>query len=290
MLLVCIVLVLSASLVISFPSQRLPTMSTGIKRKLDSLPKYEIPEKLTNFISATMASFKCCTHDEAHCYRVAISSRLIAESEAGADPRLAYIAGLLHDVLDSKLQDAEGSLSAEDQLRRILKNEPDFLTEAEIEKTFLIIKNVGYKNIIKEGYDAFTLPVEYRCVQDADLLDAIGAIGIARCMAYSGKKNRKLFGLSRSPQAEGISHDEYMKAQNSATDSAVDHFFDKLLTIAPRLTTQLGKSLAQKRQAYMAAYLKQLDDELADCGDVTSEGLAEAVDYMLAGPAAANNL
>lgn len=262
-------------------------MNTGTKRKLEALPKFEIPEKLTSFIAATMASFKCCTHDEAHCYRVAISSRLIAESEDGADPRLAYIAGLLHDVLDSKLQDAEGSLSAEDQLRRILKNEADFLAETETEKVFLIIKNVGYKNIIKEGYDAFKLPVEYRCVQDADLLDAIGAIGIARCMAYSGKKNRKLFGLSRSPQAEGISHEDYMKAQNCATDSAVDHFFDKLLTIAPRLTTHLGKTLAQKRQAYMAEYLKQLDDELADCGDATSEGLAEAVDYMLAGPGAA---
>jgi len=262
-------------------------MSSNTKRKFSNLPKIEVPDTLSAFISATMASFKCCTHDEAHCYRVAISSRIIAESEAGADPRLAYIAGLLHDVLDSKLQDADGSLSAEEQLRRILSSEKDFLSESEVEKVFIIIKNVGYKNIIKEGYDAFKLPVEYRCVQDADLLDAIGAIGIARCMAYSGKKNRKLFGLSRTPQTEGITHAEYMKAQDSTTDSAVDHFFDKLLTIAPRLTTVRGKQLAQERQDYMGVFLKQLDGELADCGDSSSEGLAEAVDYMLAGPGSA---
>lgn len=258
-------------------------MSTLSKRSFDSLPKIEVPEELTTFISATMASFKCCTHDEAHCYRVAKSSRLIAEQEDGADSRLAYIAGLLHDVLDSKLQDADTTVTAEGKLRQILGNEKNFLTEDEVEKVFLIIKNVGYKNIIKEGYDAFKLPVEYRCVQDADLLDAIGAIGIARCMAYSGKKNRKLFGLSRSPQEKGISHEEYMKAQNCLTDSAVDHFFDKLLTIAPRLTTKHGKTLAQERQDFMGLYLRQLDQELVSCGDVSSEGLAAAVDYMLMG-------
>ncbi len=77
--------------------------------------------------------------------------------------------------------------------------------------------------------------MEYRCVQDADLLDAIGAIGIARCFAFSGKRNRKLFGLSRtqSDVSQGITHQEYMTAQVSTTDSAVDHFFDKLLTIEP---------------------------------------------------------
>ena len=137
---------------------------------------------------------------------------------------------------------------------------------------FLIIKSVGYKNVIKEGYDAFKLPVEYRCVQDADLLDAIGAIGIARCFAFSGKRNRKLFGMSRFPEgSQGISHEEYMKAQSCATDSAVDHFFDKLLTIEPRLTTVHGKALAHQRQMFMGEFLKQLDTMLGG-------GVVSAVD------------
>lgn len=273
----------SFSLSFSFTKLPVRIMSVGVKRSFSEVQAFDVPEQLSTFIAATMASFKCCTHDEAHCYRVANMSRSIAQREEGADVRLAYIAGLLHDVLDSKLQDCETSLTAEGQLRKILNDQKDFVTDAEIDKLFLIIKNVGYKNIIKEGYDAFKLPVEYRCVQDADLLDAIGAIGIARCMAYSGKKNRKLFGVSRAPQAESISHEDYMKAQNSTTDSAVDHFFDKLLTIAPRLTTQYGKVLAQERQAFMGVYLKQLDGELAECGDLTSQGLSEAVDYMLNG-------
>lgn len=252
------------------------------KRQLDSLPEIQVPEGLKKFITATMASFACCAHDEAHVYRVAHSARLIAESEDGADPRLTFIAGLLHDILDSKLQAADTTLTAEGQLRTILRSEEGFLTEEEIEKIFVIIKAVGYKNVIKEGYDAFKLPAEYRCVQDADLLDAIGAIGIARCFAFSGKRNRKLFGMSRVPQGpQGISHEEYMKAQNNDADSAVDHFFDKLLTIEPRLTTKQGKALAHERQVFMGTFLKQLDLELADGADETSAGMAAAVDCMI---------
>lgn len=257
-------------------------MSRTAKRQLDSSVDIHIPAALKAFVSATMASFACCAHDEAHVYRVAHSARLIAESEDGADPRLTFIAGLLHDILDSKLQAADTTVTAEGQLRSILSAEEGFLTNEEIDKVFIIIKAVGYKNVIKEGYDAFKLPVEYRCVQDADLLDAIGAIGIARCMAFSGKRNRKLFGMSRAPQGpQGISHEEYMKAQNNDNDSAVDHFFDKLLTIEPRLTTKQGKALAHERQMFMGTFLKQLDLELADGSDETSVGMSAAVDCMI---------
>jgi uncharacterized protein len=243
---------------------------------------FVIPEELSQFISATMASFGCCAHDEAHCYRVAHSARQIAEAEDGADPRLAYIAGLLHDILDSKLQDADTSLTSEGRLRNILANNKDFLTDTETEKLFTTIKSVGFKNIIKPGYDAYKLPVEYRCVQDADLLDAIGAIGVARCMAFSGKRNTTLFGMSRFPEGpQGISHEAYVNAPKPATDSAVDHFFDKLLTIQPRLTTTLGKKLGLQRQAFMAAFLKELDGELAHCCDSSSAGMLKAVDCMV---------
>jgi uncharacterized protein len=263
------------------PCCNIKKMSTLNKRKLDQDAVVVLPERLKTFISATMASFGCCAHDEAHCYRVAHSAKMIAMDEDGADPRLAYIAGLLHDVLDSKLQDADSSLSAGDILRNILSSEPGFVTTEEVDKIFLIIKSVGYKNIIKEGYDAFKLPVEYRCVQDADLLDAIGAVGVARCFAFSGKRNRKLFGMSRMPEGpHGISHEDYLKAQVSTTDSAVDHFFDKLLTIEPRLTTKQGKAQAKERQDFMRVFLKQLDGELRTCGDATSDGTARAVDIM----------
>ena len=247
-----------------------------------NMEEIKIPSELKQFITATMASFGCCAHDEAHVYRVARSARLIAESEEGADPRLTYIAGLLHDVLDSKLQDVSSAGSAEDQLRTLLESDKDFLTQEEINTIFVIIKAVGYKNIIKDGYDAYKLPTEYRCVQDADLLDAIGAIGIARCFAFGGKRNRKLFGMSRFPEgcAQNISHEEYMKAQASTTDSNVDHFFDKLLTIEPLLTTKLGKSMAHERHVFMSAFLKQLDVELADCGDESSAGMGAAVEVM----------
>ena len=256
-------------------------MEKGLKRNHEPSEDVEIPEALKTFISLTMASFGCPTHDEAHCYRVANSAKLIAEYEEGADPRLAFIAATLHDILDSKLQDS--TLTAEMKLRQILHEEKGFLTEVEIEKVFTIIKAVGYKNVIKEGYNAFNYPVEYRCVQDADLLDAIGAIGIARCFAFSGKRNRKLFGLSRTPleSSTGITHQQYMTAQGSTTDSAVDHFFDKLLTIEPHLTTVHGKALAHQRQMFMGEFLKQMDIELTDCADKTSVGLSAAVDVML---------
>lgn len=229
--------------------------------------KVILPKSLENFIDTQMRSFKCATHDVAHCYRVANLAYTIAQEEPNADSRLAYIAGSLHDVLDSKLVTEDNAMSSELTLRQILASEPDFVSATETERIIMIIKSVGYKNIIREDWKPMELSVEYRCVQDADLLDAIGAVGIARCFAYGGKKNRRMFGVTKNVSAQCIGHEAYMAARDAGGESGVDHFFDKLLRIPDKMLTTHGRTLANERRLVMVSFLKQLDVEMEQSGD-----------------------
>lgn len=247
---------------------------SALKRKLEN--DVVIPEKIREFFVSNMEAFKCCTHDVAHCFRVANLSKVLAEAETGADPRIAYIAGTLHDILDSKLLASDKVDSAEQAMVAILKDHPDFISNEEIQHVLKIIKAVGYKNVIKDDWDPLSMSVEYRCVQDADLLDAIGAIGVARTFAYTGKKNRPMFGVTKAVN-NSISHGEYMAARDSATDSCVDHFFDKLLQIKKYISTEKGKALAEKRQKYMIQFLQEIDSEMGDCEDPTAQQIQSAL-------------
>lgn len=261
------------NIVCHFLSNSVREMS-AIKRKLDE--DVVLPEKIHAFIVSNMEAFKCCTHDVAHCFRVANLSKVLAEAEPGADPKLAYIAGTMHDILDSKLLASDKVDSAANALVTLLREYPDFVTEEEIQHILTIIKSVGYKNVIKEDWNPMEMSVEYRCVQDADLLDAIGAIGVARTFAYTGKKNRPMFGVTK-PVNNNISHKDYLATKDCATDSCVDHFFDKLLQIKRHITTAKGKALAEKRQKYMIQFLQEIDSEMGDCEDPTAKQIQIAL-------------
>jgi uncharacterized protein len=239
------------------------TPSSGGKRKFAE-EYIHIPDALKSFVSAKMQSFGCSAHDIEHCYRVANVAKTLAEFEEGADPRLAYICGLLHDILDSKLSSSEDRSNAETELTDLLKIEEGFLSDSEISVVMTVIGNVGYKNIIKDGWNPSAFPIEYACVQDADLLDAIGAIGVARCFSFGGRHNTKLFGISKPP-SKSTTHDEYMASQrNKENSSSIDHFFEKLLTIQSRMITEQGRVLASKRHDFMVTFLRELDEELSE--------------------------
>jgi len=223
-----------------------------------------VPPVLNAFVIKHMKGFNCGAHDVAHVYRVANLAQKIAAAE-GANQMVTFVAGLVHDILDSKLIDAEDMASSQQEMTRILKNEMSaFIPEwqdTDVDKVLEICKSVGYKNLLKIDWNPQDRSLEYKCVQDADLLDAIGAVGIARCFAFGGKRNRLMFGVS-DVVGSGITAEQYkVQSQNG---SGVEHFFDKLLLIKDMMTTRTGKKMAQPRHQAMIDYLKTLETELVE--------------------------
>lgn len=216
------------------------------------------------------------------------------ESDCGS-PRVAYIGGLVHDVLDSKLLTADNNVyEIERELRRLLLEEN--VSDDEIQIVVGIAKSVGYSKRLKTDYHANrdSYSKEFRAVQDADLLDALGCIGIARTYTFGGKKCRPLFGVSDGACAGAISYEYYMAnrgdinaagaavvggeskpdthSKSERTNSTTEHFFEKLLRIRGLLLSPYGQKLGRKRHDNMIMYLSLLDEELSHGEEVGCDG------------------
>ncbi len=147
-----------------------------------------------------------------------------------------------------------------------------FCTESSVNTVIAIIKDIGYKNLLKPTFDLASKSIEHKCVQDADLLDAIGMIGVARCFSFGGSRNRDLFSvkdLSRSVSAEDYAANQGSKG--SKGDSGVQHFFDKLVRLRLYMSTAEGRKVAEARTNTMFTFLGSLSEELIASG--SSDGL-----------------
>ena len=165
-------------------------------------------------------------HDAAHTMRVYRNALRIAEKEPGCDVKIAALAALLHDADDHKLFATENNANA----RAFLAE--NGATEGETERICAIINAVSFSK--NRGHAPKTL--EAKVVQDADRLDAIGAIGIARTFAYGGEHGRSL-------------------------DESVQHFYDKLLLLKDLMNTESGKALAEERHAFLEEFLRRYKEE-----------------------------
>jgi uncharacterized protein len=204
-----------------------------------------------NIISET-TRFVCSTstgessgHDWWHIHRVEKLAIYLAEKEQ-ADMFTVRLAALLHDVDDWKLNEA-ASHHAENWLRSTT------LDAETKQKVLHIIEQVSYKGA---GEDTTLDTIEAAVVQDADRLDAIGAIGIARAFAYGGSKNRIIF----DPETLPVMHqsfDDYKKI----TSHTINHFYEKLLLLKDRLHTTAAREFASKRHAFMEEFLKNFFEE-----------------------------
>ena len=188
-------------------------------------------------------------HDWWHIYRVWQQARHIAAKEQ-VDMLVVELAALLHDIADSKFHNGDeqvGPAKAEAFLQT--QPVPQHVTEHEVN----IVKNISYKG----GTNAreFHSP-ELGVVQDADRLDALGAVGIARAFNYGGFKNRALYDPAIAPQLN-MTKEEY---KHSAAPT-INHFYEKLLLLKDRMNTATGKALAEERHAFMEAYLEQFYKE-----------------------------
>ncbi|SDQ05559.1 HD domain-containing protein [Carnobacterium viridans] len=185
-------------------------------------------------------------HDWWHIHRVRNLTKSIAQKEKGnINLFICEMAALLHDVADGKLNksEAEGEKKVRVWLSRYS------LSKQEIEQVMEIILHMSYKG----GTNKVILSsIEGQIVQDADRLDAIGAIGIARTMAYSGSKKRLIHDPAKKPRNQ-LTIEDY----RSGEDTAIMHFYEKLLKLKNKMNTSIGKEMAEKRHAYMEAYLEE---------------------------------
>jgi uncharacterized protein len=188
-------------------------------------------------------------HDWWHIERVWKTAKHIAKSEE-VDLLVVELGALLHDIADSKFHDGDESIGP--QKARA------FLHTLEIEENVInhvirIMENISFKG----GKEAQTFQsTELNVVQDADRLDALGAIGIARTFNYGGFKNREIYNPT-IPSNLNMTKEEY----KHSTTPSINHFYEKLLLLKDRMNTATGKAMAAKRHQFMEHYLEQFYNE-----------------------------
>ena len=184
-------------------------------------------------------------HDWFHIERVYKNALLIAEGEI-CDLNVVKLGALLHDIADSKFHQGDESIGPKMALEFLENLNVDPET---IQHVINIIENISFKG----GNTEKTFSsIELNIVQDADRLDAIGAIGIARTFNYGGFKNRPLYNPNIAPKLR-MSKEEY-KNNEAPT---LNHFYEKLLLLKDKMNTETGKQIAQERHRYMEGFLSQ---------------------------------
>ena len=184
-------------------------------------------------------------HDWFHIERVFKNSVLISKSEV-CDTTVVKLGALLHDIADSKFHDGDETVGPR-IAREFLESEN--VDEETIMHVVHIVENISYKG---GNFEKKFSSKELDVVQDADRLDAIGAIGIARTFNYGGFKNRALYDPKIAPNSN-MTKEEYKK-NDSPT---LNHFYEKLLLLKDKMNTETGKQIAQERHRYMEGFLAQ---------------------------------
>ncbi|WP_428327620.1 HD domain-containing protein [Mucilaginibacter sp.] len=188
-------------------------------------------------------------HDWWHIHRVWTNAKLIAKTEQ-CNLLIVELAALLHDIADSKFHNGDeeiGPKTAGDFLKNINADADT------VEHVQQIIRHMSFKS----GFDKASFrSKEMEIVQDADRLDALGAIGIARAFSYGGFKGREIYDPEIKPNLN-MTKEQY----KNSTAPTINHFYEKLLLLKDKMNTPTGKALANQRHAFMLAYLDQFYSE-----------------------------
>ena len=204
-----------------------------------------IIEATKNYVRTTLKNAEG-GHDWFHTLRVYNNSLLISKGEK-VDALVVALGALLHDIADSKFYDGDDTIAPKMAREFLFKHNVDSLV---IEHVINIINNISFNKSLEKG-KKFKSP-ELEVIQDAERLDAIGAIGIARCFNYGGFKNRKIFDPSIKPNMK-MTKEEYKKS----TAPTINHFYEKLLLLSDKMNTKTGKRIAKQRHQFMELYLDQ---------------------------------
>ena len=184
-------------------------------------------------------------HDWFHIERVYKNALLIAEDE-DVNLEIVALGALLHDIADAKFYQGDETVGPQ-KAQQFLQQQN--VEQTTIEQVIKIIEHISFKggNFQQQFHSK-----ELAIVQDADRLDALGAIGIARTFNYGGFKNRKLYDPAIAPKLN-MTKEEYKKGDNPT----INHFYEKLLLLKDRMNTQKGKQIAQERHLFMEKFLEQ---------------------------------
>jgi uncharacterized protein len=200
-----------------------------------------------NFVRDTLGE-DSTGHDWYHIERVRKNALYIAEKEQRGDLFIIEMAALLHDIPDEKL-----NASKEAGAKKL----SDFLQVLEIQEADKTrINEIIYSVSFKGGIKTELLSPEAEIVQDADRLDAIGAVGIARAFAYGGKKGQAIYDPGLETRNE-MTEEEYRHGKSSS----INHFYEKLLKIKERLNTDTAIKMAEERHQFMEKFLQQFYKE-----------------------------
>ena len=184
-------------------------------------------------------------HDWFHIERVYKNALLIAKEEV-CNLQIVQLSALLHDIADSKFHDGDESVGPK-VARRFLESQN--VAGEIIDAVINIIENISFKG---GNFEKKFNSIELDIVQDADRLDAIGAIGVARAFNYGGFKNRALYDPKIAPNLN-MSTEEYKRSQAPT----INHFYEKLLLLKDKMNTSSGKQIAQQRHQFMEKFLSQ---------------------------------
>ena len=200
-------------------------------------------EEMKNSVEKIYNQFDA-SHDFQHIERVYQNAEAILATEPTADPDIVRLAVYLHDVSDKKYTNSK------EIENRLIDELP--LTEDKKQHIREVIASVSFNG----GNELPATTIEAKIVRDADRLDAIGAIGIARAFAYGGAKGRKLYDDEESVRTD-MTEEEY----RSKSTASVTHFYEKLLLLKDLMVTEKGKQMAEERHQFMISFLHQLKQE-----------------------------
>jgi uncharacterized protein len=207
-----------------------------------------IIDKTCHFVEQKLAA-DSSGHDWWHIYRVWNLAKNIAAQE-GANLLIVELSALLHDIADWKFHDGDDTKGPQMAEQFLLESE---VTREVIDPVVEIVATISYKGA---GVATPMQSLEGKVVQDADRLDAIGAMGIARTFAYGGHKNRLMY----HPDEKPVMHQSFAQYKKN-TGHTINHFYEKLLLLKDRMNTTSAKKMAAGRHKFMQSYLDQFYEE-----------------------------
>lgn len=228
-----------------------------MSREISEKEAQEIIEKTARFVRRQLEDAEG-GHDWNHIERVRKVAVHIAKEEQKGDMLVIELAALLHDIADAKFHGGDETIGP--------KMAGEFLQTVNLpeELSGHVIKIIEYISFRKRHLAGEFTSVELQIVQDADRLDAIGALGIARAFSYGGFKNRPLYvpdELVKELIPPGKSRFQEAETSRVPSDHTIGHFYDKLLLIADLMNTEAAKKLARDRHVFMERFLEQFYKE-----------------------------
>lgn len=209
----------------------------------------EIIKIVNNYVESRMKA-DCTGHDFYHIQRV-LKNALLINQEENKNEFVIIMIALLHDLYDHKFADVNIREALEKDLKKLQVY--DFIQKDDLENILYSVENLGFSANIKEKKN---LSEEGKIVQDADRLDCIGAIGIARTFAYGGYKNRSIH--IPEIEAKELNQEEYKK---NGSKTSIMHFYDKLLKIYDLLNTKGARKIGEKRKKFLEVFLQEFLEE-----------------------------